>query len=956
MSQSEIKTPFKITGGGAVANEFVTVITANGVASLAAITIGNLFGADGTTTTKFLSEAGTWLIPAGTASGVTSINNLNGTVIIESGTGITVSSTGSPPGSITITSTVSGFANPMTTLGDIIYENATPAAARLAGNVVAQKQYLSQAGTAAVPAYLITGQILGSPVNSFTGCVGCFFTASATPPTVGSLGRWVISGNSGTHTLYLCSIVASTLTVLGSVTVNTVGATPGTYLYGAITPVTLVSGTVYAVLSSETNAGDQYYNNLTTFVTPNTAYITGSLKSAYDTAVPPTYAGFNEGIIADISYGPVNFLASSSGTSAAPAWSQINFTDVSFGNNINAVNANNTKKFLAQIGPTGTIAFVQGQDTYFANPGGVSTESLLYNNTNALGNLLFAVFGWEDVAGLTITSVTDSLGNLWQSFPKMGVSGTHTGQAWYALNCNAGANTVTATWSGATATYVQISLAEYSGVDTLGPANAAATGNNGSPTSNNITTTAASSLLIGYGDEGGNTWTAGAGYTLRTTSAAQRSALEDQYPVAAGTYDATFSLLGGDPWECGIASFYHSAQLPVQTGWMSIQDIDVPNATILENGSTGTSTSPIVLQNSPTLATPIIGSNFVEYRHVLDLDVTASAKTGTLKLILPNANRTAQNFLWVRVTGYDFSTYGAWEAICGGQVHGGSGPWQNCTATILGTPPFTSVRFADDGTNACILLGTTTTTWEYPDFSVDVWVGNQAATGWNTGWTTAFVTSEAGYTIYATPTISTYIGNIAGNVTAAGNVTLATNGSAYIFTDKEAGNPYFSSQTDDNFVFYGTNAAGAARAIWGIAMHSSTSNLQINPPVLINADLVVGAATGGALGTGTINVSSGIYLNNAVYNNPDYVLEKYFTGEIVKFADNPGAKDYEFQSLSQIETYAKENLQLPRVGEKRELFSRTDVLLEKIEELYIHIFELRAKVKELESRLPKPSD
>ena len=36
----------------------------------------------------------------------------------------------------------SGFSNPMTTSGDIIYENSTPVPARLAGNATATKQYL----------------------------------------------------------------------------------------------------------------------------------------------------------------------------------------------------------------------------------------------------------------------------------------------------------------------------------------------------------------------------------------------------------------------------------------------------------------------------------------------------------------------------------------------------------------------------------------------------------------------------------------------------------------------------------------------------------------------------------------------------------------------------------------------------------------------------------------------
>lgn len=57
-----------------------------------------------------------------------------------------------------------GFTNPMTTLGDIIYEDSTPTAVRLAGNTTSTKKFLRQTGTgsiSAVPAWdtLVAGDI-----------------------------------------------------------------------------------------------------------------------------------------------------------------------------------------------------------------------------------------------------------------------------------------------------------------------------------------------------------------------------------------------------------------------------------------------------------------------------------------------------------------------------------------------------------------------------------------------------------------------------------------------------------------------------------------------------------------------------------------------------------------------------------------------------------------------------
>lgn len=53
---------------------------------------------------------------------------------------------------------IAPFASPMSTLGDIIYENATPTAARLAGNTTTTKKFLQQTGTGSASAPPIWGQ------------------------------------------------------------------------------------------------------------------------------------------------------------------------------------------------------------------------------------------------------------------------------------------------------------------------------------------------------------------------------------------------------------------------------------------------------------------------------------------------------------------------------------------------------------------------------------------------------------------------------------------------------------------------------------------------------------------------------------------------------------------------------------------------------------------------------
>lgn len=122
----------------------------------------------------------------------------------------------------------------------------------------------------------------------------------------------------------------------------------------------------------------------------------------------------------------------------------------------------------------------------------------------------------------------------------------------------------------------------------------------------------------------------------------------------------------------------------------------------------------------------------------------------------------------------------------------------------------------------------------------------------------------------------------------------------------------------------------------------------------LDAGLQVGAApTGGDKGAGTINVSTGIYLNNTAYTNPDYAFEHYYTGAVNKYAGNKGAKDYcGLMPLKELENYTRENWRFPRITDDAAcIFERADIVLEKLEESYLHIFELNHRISTLEKQL-----
>ena len=109
--------------------------------------------------------------------------------------------------------------------------------------------------------------------------------------------------------------------------------------------------------------------------------------------------------------------------------------------------------------------------------------------------------------------------------------------------------------------------------------------------------------------------------------------------------------------------------------------------------------------------------------------------------------------------------------------------------------------------------------------------------------------------------------------------------------------------------------------------------------------LQMGSPTRGDKGTGTINVAGDIYKNNTAYANPDYVFEQAFTGRIDRFRDNPGAAGYRRISLAELEDFSRTQLCLPGFHQAVGIFERADKALEAIEDIYLHLFEIRRQLE-----------
>ena len=145
----------------------------------------------------------------------------------------------------------------------------------------------------------VTSAALGTIRNNYSGWVGFGFQVGASPITVSAVGRYVVSGNSQTHTVKLVDASTGADVPNGSATVVTSGAIPGAITYVPLSsPVVLTAGHSYYLLTQETSGGDQWYDTNTALQTTGAATVTGSMYGTGTWLV---------GFPGNRTYGPVDF-------------------------------------------------------------------------------------------------------------------------------------------------------------------------------------------------------------------------------------------------------------------------------------------------------------------------------------------------------------------------------------------------------------------------------------------------------------------------------------------------------------------------------------------------------------------------------------------------------------------------------------------------------------------------
>ena len=152
--------------------------------------------------------------------------------------------------------------------------------------------------------------IYGSPSavqrNDYTGWVGTALAVGVNPITLTDLGRWVVSGNSGSHTVKLVT-TSNTDVSGGSVSVNTSGATSGQFVYAPLAaPVLLAANTTYYVVSQEsTGIGADKWFDTNTSSTASLYYDAGSLGAGISGCVYGSGSTYTLVTATNQSFGPV---------------------------------------------------------------------------------------------------------------------------------------------------------------------------------------------------------------------------------------------------------------------------------------------------------------------------------------------------------------------------------------------------------------------------------------------------------------------------------------------------------------------------------------------------------------------------------------------------------------------------------------------------------------------------
>jgi len=277
-----------------------------------------------------------------------------------------------------------------------------------------------------------------------------------------------------------------------------------------------------------------------------------------------------------------------------------------------------------------------------------------------------------------------------------------------------------------------------------------------------------------------------------------------------------------------------------------------------------------------------------------------------MKIALPNS--WMNTMITFKIRGYNYgSKPGPWEVSVGGYSNSG-GYWTYYSAIKLGTfCPFDSVRLAHDGTNCCVLLGTTSTAWSYPQVSVvEVVAGYANQTGYATGWSASILASEAGISAIVTCRVATPPRQVFGDetifVTTAGNDTSGNGDNLNPFATPERAIEELGRMTIGN---------NAITVDIGPGVYTRTTPLEFKHP--FGGQVTFLGDYEKITGESTTSIGSTEYNLSTVSGNLDYVIATItFPGSTNLAADDyilisnasGGSNPQALQGCHKVESYA----------------------------------------------------
>jgi hypothetical protein len=201
----------------------------------------------------------------------------------------------------------------------------------------------------------------------------------------------------------------------------------------------------------------------------------------------------------------------------------------------------------------GSISFVQVKSVTQTSGSSVAISYPVAQT----GDLNAAAVMWGDTTS-TVSSVTDSKGNTYALAVGPTQATALTQSIYYAKNIAGGSNTITVKFNQ-TASYPNVNVLEYSGLDTANPldVSSAASGSGTTANSGSAMTTSANELIVGAGNPSSVFKAAGSGFSSRIINA-YGGISEDRIVNSTGSYNATATLTSGT-WVMQMAAFRASA-------------------------------------------------------------------------------------------------------------------------------------------------------------------------------------------------------------------------------------------------------------------------------------------------------------------------------------------------------------------------------------------------------------